>query len=401
MKVCFFMNTPFTVGGEQRVTTEIANYLYTQGIEVTFLLLDKSGKINRRIYNLKDNINIKFLKEYGNKDLIIKRQFKKIINKVNYYTGIFSNNINILKNIYLNKQEEKILVSEFKKIKYDFIIGVGLRYTIMLSLIKSQLKDTKIIGWQNSTFEAYFETKNSRLYNSKKLAKYMFNNLDYYIVQTDYDRVKIQKEFNYNSVVINNPNSILENCIVQNECKENIFITTGRFVKLKNYDKIIYAFSKFLEKNKEWKLVLVGDGPQKKECEKLVKKLKIKDYVFFAGSVNDIDNYYRKSKIYICASKFEGWGMSITEAMIMKNAIISSDFPSVREIFGNIECGIILEKNSSDCLYEAMLKLALNKTAQEFNNIIDFAYNQVQKFNINIIGKRWLNILYKGDNNER
>ena len=77
MKVCFFMNTPFTVGGEQRVTTEIANYLYTQGIEVTFLLLDKSGKINRRIYNLKDNINIKFLKEYGNKDLIIKRQLRR------------------------------------------------------------------------------------------------------------------------------------------------------------------------------------------------------------------------------------------------------------------------------------------------------------------------------------
>ena len=399
MKLCFFMNTPFTLGGEQRVTTEIANYLYTKGIDITFVLLDKSGIIDRESYQLNKNIKVCFLKEYGNKKLILRRQFKKILNKINYRTGIFSNNLDILKKIYLSKDEEEILVSNFEQMKFDYIIGVGLRYTIMLSLIKKKLNDTKVIGWQHSTFEAYFETKNSRLYNSKVLAQYMFENLNDYFVQTNYDKLKIKKEFNFEPVVINNPNSVFQNNKINCDRKENIFITTGRFVKLKNYDKIILAFNKFLEDSKEWKLVLVGDGTEKKRCEELVKNLKINDYVIFAGRVTGIENYYRKSKIYICASDFEGWGMSITEAMMFKNAIISFDFPSVREIFENNECGIILQNNTIDDLHNAMIKVALTKSKDEFNKIIDSAYEQVEKFDIKIIGNKWINYLYKGENN--
>lgn len=268
MKVCFFMNTPFTLGGEQRVVTEIANYLHSEKIDVTFVLLDKSGEINRENYNLNENISVKFIAGYGRKKLILKRQLRKIINKINYTTGFFSNNLKILKNTYLDKEEMNIIVSVFEKNSFDYIIGVGLRYTIMLSIMKSHLENTKIIGWQHSTYEAYFETKNSRLFNAKSLARYMFANLDGYIVQTESDRNKIAKEFNYNAVVINNPNSTLRETSIHEAASNNYFISTGRFVKLKNYDKIIYAFSKFLKKNNEWRLLLVGDGPEKDTCKK-------------------------------------------------------------------------------------------------------------------------------------
>lgn len=394
MKICFFMNTPFTLGGEQRVVTEIANYLYSKNIDVNFLLLDKKERINRDIYKLNENIKIDFVKEYSKKTLVLKRQIQKMINKINYKSGIFSHNLKVLKNIYLSKREEQILLSKLKEEKYDYIIGVGLRYTLMLAPLKNNLRDTKLVGWQHSTFEAYFKMKNYRLYNSEMLAQFMFENLDDYIVQTQSDYLKIQDEFNYKSVVINNPNSSFLKNKYNEYTKENYFISTGRFVKLKNYDKIIYAFKQFLNSNNSWKLLLIGDGPEKRNCEKLVKKLGIEEYVIFTGQISNVEKYYEKSKIYICASSFEGWGMSITEAMMFKNAIISYNFPSAREILENKKCGIILDENNIENLYKAMKQLVLN--SESLTEIADASFERVKKFDIKNIGKEWLNFIYKG-----
>ena len=397
MKICFFMNTPFTLGGEQRVTTEIANYLCKQNIDVTFLLLDKSLLIDRDKYKMDEKIKIRFIEEYGNINLVARRQISKLINKLNYKTKIFSENLKILKKIYLNKKEAEILINEIKKYDFDYIIGVGLRYTVILSLLKEKLKNVKIIGWQHSTFKAYFETKNMRLYNSRKLAEYMFNNLDGYIVQTNVDKEMIKETFKFEAVVINNPNS---NLVIKNkdQNKENIFISAGRFVKIKNFDKIIYSYWKFINENKNsnWKLFLLGDGPEKRKCEKLVEKLGIKKHVIFTGMVKNIEEYYSKSKIYICASDYEGWGMSITEAMMFSNLIISFNFPSAKEILNDTDCGIIIEENTIEKLTCEMHVLANESNKKDFEIKQQKARESVEKFDIKIIGKKWIDFFNGG-----
>lgn len=394
MKICFFMNTPFTFGGEQRVTTEIANYLCEKNIDVTFLLLDRTAFVDREKYGLNEKIKVKFVKEYGSSKLIVKRQLSKLINKINYKTNIFSKKINVLKYIYLNKKEKKILINEINKYNFDYIIGVGLRYTVILSLLKDELKNVKIIGWQHSTYNAYFETKNMRMYNSKKLAKFMFENLDGYVVQTNDDKEMIRKKFCYNAIVINNPNS---NLSIKNQAqrKENIFMSAGRFVKIKNYDKIIYSYWQFINKNndKDWKLLLIGDGPERKKCKKLVKKLGIEKKVVFTGMVKNIEEYYAKSKVYVCASDYEGWGMAITEAMMFNNLVITFNFPSAREIFGNIDCGIILSENTTKNLTEAMTILSKKIDIDDFDMKSQNARKRVEKFNIKTIGEKWIDFL--------
>ena len=70
------MNTPFTLGGEQRVVTVLANSLVDSGYEVEFLLLDDRYKADYSIYNMKKEINVVF----------VKNSFKiKLKRKINYF----------------------------------------------------------------------------------------------------------------------------------------------------------------------------------------------------------------------------------------------------------------------------------------------------------------------------
>jgi len=73
-----------------------------------------------------------------------------------------------------------------------------------------------------------------------------------------------------------------------------------------------------LKKMSELKLMLVGDGPERKNLEKLAEKLKIKDSVIFTGLLpygEKIVEAYQASDIYITASKSENMPVAILEAM--------------------------------------------------------------------------------------
>lgn len=59
-KICFFTNSMFKLGGEQRVTTEIANGLCNLGYNVTILIKQKEN-IDLTLYGLSKNVQINFL----------------------------------------------------------------------------------------------------------------------------------------------------------------------------------------------------------------------------------------------------------------------------------------------------------------------------------------------------
>ncbi|HCX28027.1 MAG TPA: hypothetical protein DHI91_02720 [Candidatus Portnoybacteria bacterium] len=95
-------------------------------------------------------------------------------------------------------------------------------------------------------------------------------------------------------------------------------IFEGRLSYEKSIDQVIKAFVLMLKKMSELKLMLVGDGPERKNLEKLAEKLKIKDSVIFTGLLpygEKIVEAYQASDIYITASKSENMPVAILEAM--------------------------------------------------------------------------------------
>ena len=269
--------------------------------------------------------------------------------------------------------------------KYDFVVGVASEYYGILSYVKHKIKKTKIIAWQHSTFDAYYKTPGRRLYNQEKFIKKMFPNIDYYVCQTEDDKKQIEKNLNLNAIVINNPNTFITS--KKSNLSSKVFIAAGRFSKIKGFDMLIESFNLFSKNDRDWKLYIIGDGEEKKKYIEKIKKYNLEDRVILKPKTNNIEEYYLNSSVYLMSSLWEGWGMVVTEAMQYGLPVISYDLPSTREIFGNLKCGVLVEKYNIEKYANEMRKIVKNKEKlKEFSNN---AIKQVKEFDVEKIGKEW------------
>lgn len=335
MKIAFVMPTPFDLGGEQRVTSIISNLLVEEGNEVSIICTNAKVKEDRSIYNLNPNVKILYVNEKNKKENYI-ALFYKILSQINKRTRIFKNNINILEKVYINREINtiKFLLQVINENNYDFVIGVGAKYSLLLTFLKSKIS-SKIIGWQHSSYEAYFQTKRINYWHEDVIFKKQLRLLDKYIVLTQLDKEKIDKNFNIQSVVINNPKSFISNEI-SNLTKKN-FLAAGRFNYVKGYDLLVQAFGIFAQRNKEWTLTIIGEGEEKDKIVRLVKQLNLENRVKIDGFTKNIKKYMLNSSVYLLTSRWEGMPMVVLEAYEMGLPVISFDIDAMKELTNDIQ----------------------------------------------------------------
>ena len=381
MKICFIYYSVFSLGGIQRCVTELANYLSDNDNDIYIICTNDNTKVDREIYGLNKNVKIIVLK----KPCLLKRIIKKFIKVVNNFLGIF-NNERILKFVYniYNKQISEIL----KKEKIDVIIGCSSFHNIAISMLKN--KNLKKVGWQHNCFDRFFNTKNKDYYKKSSIVKKMFIDLDKYVVLTDDDKDKLH-QLGYNEKIVRIYNPIRIEQTTKSSLKSKKFIAVGRFSKVKGFDDLIKNFKEFNKYNKEWKLDIIGEGAERKKIEKLVKKLKLSDYVRILNRTNNMKEIYINASIYCMTSYVEGLPMVILEAMENGLPIIIYELPFIHEIFTNESQGIIIKNRDKNKYVEAMLELAKNSKKRE--EISKKELERIRDFDIEIIGKQWKNLL--------
>lgn len=142
-----------------------------------------------------------------------------------------------------------------------------------------------------------------------------------------------------------------------------IILYFGRVQKWKGPDILIKAFSKLEKKRNDVFLMFCGDGNYLEYCINLSESLGIKN-IAFKGFIqpNQRMAYYSKGDIFVLPDvACEAWGLSVNEAMQFGNAIIATTLTGAAYnlIKGNVN-GYIVEPNSVDSLYNALLELTSN-----------------------------------------
>lgn len=125
--------------------------------------------------------------------------------------------------------------------------------------------------------------------------------------------------------------------------KENIILFVGRLVSHKNVSAFIDVWRLLYEKNREWKAIIVGDGPDFEYLKENVKGDKVKN-IFFEGSQEDVVPYYQKAKIVCGTSISESWNMSLIEGMGFGCVPIAfNSYEAICDIIDNGINGICIE----------------------------------------------------------
>lgn len=112
---------------------------------------------------------------------------------------------------------------------------------------------------------------------------------------------------------------------------ERILTHVSNFRPVKRTHDVIRIFDE-VQKNIPSKLLLVGEGPDKRKAEKLVKKLGINDKVIFLGNSIELNKILCYSDIFLLPSESESFGLAALEAMAAETPVISTNTGGLPEV---------------------------------------------------------------------
>ena len=167
--------------------------------------------------------------------------------------------------------------------------------------------------------------------------------------------------------------------------KEKLIIFVGRLEYVKGCDIFLRALA--LLRLDDFKLLVLGAGSQKKSLQSLSEKLGLKNLEFL-GSVSDIQNYYKKAKIIVSSSRFEGLGNALIESAFFDCIRVATPTAGALELLEDGKNGFISSDFSEQALAKAILK-AIN--ADE--SVLENTRAESEKFRLENIAAKWWELI--------
>jgi glycosyltransferase involved in cell wall biosynthesis len=130
--------------------------------------------------------------------------------------------------------------------------------------------------------------------------------------------------------------------------------TVARLVPVKNHAMLLRAIPHLEE---DVHLVLVGDGPSRRELEDLARELRIGSRVHFVGPLVESDNLHQYLDVSVLCSRSEGFPNSVIEALAVGVPVAATPVGGVPEVIVDRQTGLLVPLDQPAALAEALREL--------------------------------------------
>lgn len=326
-----FLLGRFGFGGVERVTTDLANALYSDGwrIGVAFFEdesdsylseLKKGIDIIRLEFPVNSINNLKKLRTYvdeENVDFIMNQWALPI--KVTHFIRKVCKGTSVIKISMIHtmpSMNNRIRMSKgFMKLLWVLLSRISLRLVYQLNDAFVLLSDSYKEEFKRFTF----------LKNGKKLFS------------------------------LPNPVRMVD---ARHQEKENLIIFVGRLSAEKRVDRIIDVWHKAHKRLPEWKVEIVGDGIEREKLKEYSKELPRLSFVGYQSP----DDYYKRAKLILLTSDFEGFGLVLVEAMSAGCVpIVFGNYSAAYEIVTDSVGVTVPPPWKKECFEDELVSLANDK----------------------------------------
>ncbi|HVN49191.1 MAG TPA: N-acetyl-alpha-D-glucosaminyl L-malate synthase BshA, partial [Bacteroidota bacterium] len=140
---------------------------------------------------------------------------------------------------------------------------------------------------------------------------------------------------------------------------KKVLLHISNFRLVKRVQDVIRVFNE-VQKKIPSELILVGDGPERSQCEILARELGIHDHVRFLGKQIELIPILSSADLFLMPSQSESFGLSALEAMACEVPVISSSVGGLPELQVHGETGFIAEIGDIDRMAKYAIDLLSN-----------------------------------------
>jgi len=145
---------------------------------------------------------------------------------------------------------------------------------------------------------------------------------------------------------------------------EKIIVHVSNFRPLKRIKDVLEIFKKINEKINS-KLIMVGDGPDKKKAKEFLRKHNLKNKVIFLGETNQVDEILCSSDLFLLPSEKESFGLAALEAMALKVPVISSNAGGLKDLNINGNSGYTSDVGDIDSMAQNAIKILTDSSLEK------------------------------------
>ncbi|WP_166967632.1 glycosyltransferase [Yeosuana marina] len=346
-----------STGGSEKVIANLSNFFHKKGIEVHIIIFhDEVGyEHSGTVFNLGK----------------LKSEANTIFNKLKRF-------------YYLNKY--------IKKHQFDFIIDFRFRINLIQELLISKCiyKGKTIYTVHSSKIDVYMPKQ-------VFLTKLIYGKCYKIIAINDRMKNLIEERHQLNNVIkICNPldvERIKTMKLEEIDLDFEFVLGAGQFsTNEKQFDKLIYAYSKSILPKKRIALVVLGEGVKKGELINKAQSYGVGPLVHFLGFKENPYKYFSKAKFFIMSSLYEGLPMVLIESLSCGTPVVAFDCPTgPKEVIQHKINGLLIEDQNID---ELVKGINIMVTDQELYHICKVnSERSVEKFSLKVIGKQWLELM--------
>jgi len=166
---------------------------------------------------------------------------------------------------------------------------------------------------------------------------------------------------------------------------ENTFTIgyVGRISKEKGVEYLVEAGVRLFELGEPYRMLIVGEGPEREKLEEAVKAKRLQDNIIFTGFQANVEDWVALFDLFVLPSLTEGTPMALLEAMAMGVPVVATKVGGVPQIIRHGETGFLVSPKDPESIAQKIMYLSGNDQLQEYlsknaKKLIEKNYNVEQ-----------------------
>ncbi len=225
----------------------------------------------------------------------------------------------------------------------------------------------------------------------KIIERIVANFSDKIICVSEYDKqlaLKTMPEQAQKLILVHNGIRDIKNINRKEEKLPVRFVMVARFMEPKDQESLLKALFHISQDNIEFLMTFVGDGEKLKLAKQMARELKLDKYVRFLGTRNDVKQILYENDIFLLISRWEGFPISVLEALRAGMPVVASNVGGIPEIVVNNYNGFLVERDDLNSLVDSLKKLVQNRKL-----ITKMGHNGRERFQSEFTSKKMAKIV--------